>query len=122
MPRWGELQLKVQSSASGTSLISVVAADPTGVAMNRVASTMRTIEDVAANRLAPAAATEVIRATSQSLLTLTWLFTLAVAAGAVALAVIFGVLHHRNGRGHRSDPQNKPYLNQRLIFLDGFVR
>ena len=93
MPRWGELQLKAQDSASGTRLISAVAADPTGVAMSRVASTMRIIEDLAAGRLAPAAAKEAIRATSQAPLAPTWLFTLAAAAGAVALAVIFGVQH-----------------------------
>jgi uncharacterized membrane protein YjjP (DUF1212 family) len=93
MPRWGELQLKAEDSASGARLISAVAVDPTGVAMSRVASTMRTIEDVAAGRVAPAAAKEAIRASSQAALAPTWLFTLAAAAGAVALAVIFGVQH-----------------------------
>jgi uncharacterized membrane protein YjjP (DUF1212 family) len=93
LPRWGELQLKVQDSASGTRLISVVAADPTGVAMSRVASTTRAIEDIAAGRLAPAAARQAIRAASQAPLAPTWLFTLAAAAGAVALAVIFGLQH-----------------------------
>jgi uncharacterized membrane protein YjjP (DUF1212 family) len=93
MPRWGELQLKAQDCASGSTLITVVAADPTGVAMDRVASAMRTIEDIAAGRLAPTAAKEAIRAASQAPLAPTWLFTLAAAAGAVALAVIFGVRH-----------------------------
>jgi uncharacterized membrane protein YjjP (DUF1212 family) len=93
MPRWGELQLKAQDSVTGTRLISVVAADPTGVAMSRVASSMNIIEDLAAGRLAPAAAEEAIRAASQTTLAPTWLFTLAAAAGAVALAVIFGVQH-----------------------------
>jgi uncharacterized membrane protein YjjP (DUF1212 family) len=91
MPRWGELQLKAEDSASGTRLISAVAADPTGVAMSRVASTMRIFEDLAAGRLAPAAAKKAIQQTSQSPLAPTWLFTLAAAAGSVALAVIFGV-------------------------------
>ena len=93
MPRWGELQLKAQDSVTGTRLISVVAADPTGVAMSRVASSMHIIEDLAAGRLAPTAAEEAIRAASQTPLAPTWLFTLAAAAGAVALAVIFGVRH-----------------------------
>src|SRR3984885_10511167 len=93
MPRWGELQLKAEDNASGNRLISAVAADPTGVAMSRVASAMRIIEDLAGGRLAPAAAKEAIRATSQAPLAPTWLFTLAAAAGAVALAVIFGVRH-----------------------------
>ena len=91
MPRWGELQLQVQDS--DTRLISVVAADPTGVDMGRVVSTMRAIEDLGAGRLAPAAAKEVIRAISQAPPAQTWLFTLAAAAGAAALAVIFGVQH-----------------------------
>jgi hypothetical protein len=58
MPRWGELQL--QAEDSDARLISAVAADPTGVAMGRVASTMRAIEDLGAGRLAPAAAKEAI--------------------------------------------------------------
>jgi uncharacterized membrane protein YjjP (DUF1212 family) len=91
MPRWGELQLQVQDS--DTRLISVVAADPTGVDMGRVVSTMRAIEDLGAGRLAPAAAKDVIRAISQAPPAPTWLFTLAAAAGAAALAVIFGVQH-----------------------------
>jgi uncharacterized membrane protein YjjP (DUF1212 family) len=94
LPRWGELQLKAQDIASGTRPISAVTADPTGVAMSRVASSMRTIEDLAAGRLTPAAAKEAIRAISQAPLAPTWLFTLAAAAGAVALAVIFGVHQH----------------------------
>ena len=95
MPRWGELQLKAQDIliASGARLISIVTAYPTGVAMSRVASTMRTITDLTAGRLAPAAAKEAIRAALQEPLVPTWLFALAAAAGAVALAVIFGVQH-----------------------------
>jgi uncharacterized membrane protein YjjP (DUF1212 family) len=91
MPRWGELLL--QAEDSDTRLVSAVAADPTGVAMSRVASTMRIIGDLGAGRLAPAAAKETIRSISQAPLAPTWLFTLAAAAGAVALAVIFGVEH-----------------------------
>jgi uncharacterized membrane protein YjjP (DUF1212 family) len=93
MPRWGELQLKAEDGASRTRLIAAVTADPTGVAMGRVASTMRIIGDVAAGQLAPATAKNSIRATSEAPLAPTWLFTLAAAAGAVALAVIFGVQH-----------------------------
>src|SRR5580698_11025684 len=53
MPRWGELQLEVQHG--DIRLISVVSADPTGVAMGRVASAMRVIEDLGAGRLTPPA-------------------------------------------------------------------
>jgi uncharacterized membrane protein YjjB (DUF3815 family) len=61
--------------------------------MGRVASTIRTIDEVYGGRLAPTAAKEAIRAISQAPPAPTWLFTLAAAAGAVALAVIFGVQH-----------------------------
>jgi uncharacterized membrane protein YjjP (DUF1212 family) len=92
MPRWGELQLEAQDN--DTRLISVVAADPTGVAMGRVTSAMRVIEDLGASRLAPAATREAIGDISQAPPAPTWLFTLAAAAaGAAALAVIFGVQH-----------------------------
>jgi uncharacterized membrane protein YjjP (DUF1212 family) len=91
MPRWGELQLLSQEKDA--RLISQVAANPTGVDMDRVASTMRAIEDVAVGRLAPDAALKAIRAISQAPPAQTWLFTLAAGAGAVSLAVIFGVEH-----------------------------
>ena len=93
LPRWGELQLKARDTTSGATLISAVTADPTGVAMSRVASAMRTIEDVATGQLTPTAAKGAIHAISQSPLAPTWLFTLAAAAGAMALAIIFGVRH-----------------------------
>jgi uncharacterized membrane protein YjjB (DUF3815 family) len=61
--------------------------------MDRVASTMRTIEDVASARLAPEAAAKAIDAISHAAPAPTWLFALAAAAGAAALSVIFGVDH-----------------------------
>jgi uncharacterized membrane protein YjjP (DUF1212 family) len=91
MPRWGELQL--QAEDRDTRLISAVPADPAGVEMDRVASTMQAIENLSAGRLAPAAAMEAIIAISQTPPAPIWLFTLAAAAGAVALAVLFGVQH-----------------------------
>ena len=91
IPRWGELQLQVEDRDA--RLISTVAADPTGVDMDRVASAMRAIEELRGGRLAPAAATEAIRAIAQTPPAPTGLFTLAAAAGAVALAVLFGVQH-----------------------------
>jgi uncharacterized membrane protein YjjP (DUF1212 family) len=91
MPRWGELQLEAQDR--DTKRIFVVAADPTGVVMERVASAMRVIEDLGTGRLALAAAKKAITEISQAPPAPTWLFTLAAAAGAAALAVIFGVQH-----------------------------
>jgi uncharacterized membrane protein YjjP (DUF1212 family) len=91
MPRWGELQL--QTEERDAKLISAVEAEPAGVNMDRVASTMRAIEEFGAARLAPTAAIEAITKISKTPPAPTWLFTLAAAAGAVALAVLFGVQH-----------------------------
>jgi uncharacterized membrane protein YjjP (DUF1212 family) len=91
MPRWGELQL--QSNDNNAILIAEVAADPTGVDMDRVVSTMRAIKDVESGRLTPDAAMKAIGEISRAPPSPTWLFTLAAAAGAVALSVIFGVQH-----------------------------
>ena len=91
IPRWGELQLEAREGEA--RMISVVPADPTGVDMDRVASMMRLIEDFGAGRLAPAAARDAISAISHVPPAPTWLFALAAGAGAVALAVIFGVRH-----------------------------
>ena len=90
-PRWGELHLQVQDGNSRS--VSKVAADPIGVAMNRVVSAMNVIEDLGGGRLALSAAKEKISASSQAALAPTWLFTLAAGAGAVALAEIFGARH-----------------------------
>jgi uncharacterized membrane protein YjjP (DUF1212 family) len=91
MPRWGELQLQVENH--GASVVSVGAADPTSVNMDRVASAMRVIDEVGAGRLVCPAALKVTSAIAQAPPAPTWLFTLAAAAGAAALALIFGVQH-----------------------------
>jgi len=91
LARWGELQL--QAVEGGARLLSAVAAYPTGVDMDRVASTMRAGEDVSTGRLASAAAIGTISAISEAPPSPAWLFTLAAAAGAVALAVTFGIQH-----------------------------
>src|SRR6202167_5712031 len=91
LPRWGELQL--HANDQDAQLISTVAVDPTGVNMERVASATRAIKDLDAGRLAPGAAMKAINAISGAPPAPTWLFALAAAAGAVALAVIFGVRH-----------------------------
>jgi uncharacterized membrane protein YjjB (DUF3815 family) len=92
IPRWGELQLQAEDS-EGARLVSVAAADPTGVNMDRVASAMLAIDEVGAGRRAPPLAMEAISAISHAPPAPTWLFTLAAAAGAAALSVLFGVQH-----------------------------
>jgi uncharacterized membrane protein YjjP (DUF1212 family) len=91
IPRWGELQL--ETGDVGDRELSIVAADPTGVDMDRVVSAMRTIDEVKAGRLSPAAAMKDIGAIAHAPPAPTWLFTLAAAAGAAALSVLFGVQH-----------------------------
>src|SRR5258708_25579251 len=89
IPRWGELRL--QAEDGNARLVSTVGAEPAGVDMDRVASTMRAVNALGTGRLAPAAAMEAISAISQAPPARTWQFTLAAAAGATALAVLFGV-------------------------------
>src|SRR6266478_6418198 len=91
IPRWGELELQVGDL--GTILVAIGAADPTGVDMDRVASAMRAIDEVGAGRIAPPAAMEAVGAISQAPPAPTWLFTVAAAAGAASMSVIFGVQH-----------------------------
>jgi uncharacterized membrane protein YjjP (DUF1212 family) len=91
LPRWGELQLVAEDGHA--NLIADAAVNPAGVDMDRVASTMRLIEEVVSGRLMPEAAIKEIVKVSRAPPAPTWLFALAAAAGAVALAVIFGVQH-----------------------------
>jgi len=92
IPRWGELQL--ESGEDGHLLLSV-GAEPTGVDMDRVASALQIVEQVAGGRMALPAAMQSIEAISRAPPLPTWLFTLAAAGGAAALSVIFGVAHAR---------------------------
>src|SRR5260370_15642994 len=68
-------------------------ADPAGVEMDRVASAMRAIDAIEAGRLTADAAMESIADISRAAPAPTWLFALAAASGAVALAGIFGLQH-----------------------------
>ena len=90
LTRWGELQLW---SESDDMPLAQIAADPAGVNMDRVVSTMGAIVDVEFGRLTPETAMKRIDAISRASPAPTWLFALAAAAGAVALSVIFGVEH-----------------------------
>jgi uncharacterized membrane protein YjjP (DUF1212 family) len=91
LPRWGEIQF--QFDDKDCAFARQVAADPAGVDMDRVASTMRAIEVIEAGQLTPEAGSKVINEISRKPPAPTWLFALAAAAGAVALSVIFGVAH-----------------------------
>jgi uncharacterized membrane protein YjjP (DUF1212 family) len=89
IPRWGELDLQTEDGDG--KLSSQIAADPSGVDMDRVASTMRAVEYVESGRLSADAASKRIDAIAKAPPAPTWLFALAAAAGAVALSVIFGI-------------------------------
>ena len=86
--RWSELQLQLEE---GNRPIWRVAANPAGVDMTRVIAGMRVIDDVQAARLAPEAGLKAIDAISRSSGSPAWMLALASGAGAVAMAVIFGV-------------------------------
>jgi uncharacterized membrane protein YjjP (DUF1212 family) len=89
MTRWGELQIELRDHGR---LLSQVAT-PSGVDMQRVAAATSTIENVKTGRLAPDSAVSVINTIAKAPSHPTWLFTLAAAVGAVALAVINGIEH-----------------------------
>jgi uncharacterized membrane protein YjjB (DUF3815 family) len=91
IPGWGGLEL--QATDGTVRLVAIEAASPTGVDMDRVASAMGAIDEVGTGRLVPSAALEKIRAIEHASPAPAWLFTLAAAAGAAALSVIFGVQH-----------------------------
>lgn len=91
IPRWGELQF-VAENENGPLTVQALA-DPTGVQMDRVASAMRVVGDIASGRITPSTAQKTIDEISRLPPAPTWLFALASAVGAVSLAVIFGVEH-----------------------------
>jgi len=91
MPRWGEL--KLEAKQGDAEITSAVTANPTNVAMSRVASAMQAAENLATGRLSPDEARDAIGAISRTPPAPTWLFAVAAAAGAAALAIIFGVRH-----------------------------
>jgi|SRR5579862_5767812 len=91
MLRWGEMHLELRNR--GESAVSQLAANPAGIDMQRVAKAMQAIDDIRGGRLNSAAALSAIGSIAKNPPAPTWLFALAAAAGAGALAVIFGVSH-----------------------------
>ncbi|WP_024516526.1 threonine/serine exporter family protein [Bradyrhizobium sp. Tv2a-2] len=91
LPRWGELQLREENG--GITSTSYVAANPVGVDMDRVASTMAAIADIEAGRLSLEDARNRIDVIAKAPPAPAWLFALAAAVGALALAIIFGIHH-----------------------------
>jgi uncharacterized membrane protein YjjP (DUF1212 family) len=92
IPRWGELEVQAKEDTDGKFLCAIEAT-PSGVNMDRVAWALRAVEEVCDGRLTPANSIEAINKIAKAPPASTWLFTLAAAVGAVALAVLFGVQH-----------------------------
>jgi uncharacterized membrane protein YjjP (DUF1212 family) len=88
---WGELEIQTQEGDD--RFISEIEAAPSGVNMDRVASTLQTVDTLCDGRLALSSALEVIHRIAKAPPSPAWLFTLAAGVGAVALAVLFGVQH-----------------------------
>jgi len=88
---WSEIYL--QSADEEKRQLSVAAASPTGVDMDRVSSVMQAIDEVSTKKATPAVLEKSIITISHAPAAPTWLFTLAAAGGAVGLSVIFGVQH-----------------------------
>src|SRR5262245_7890730 len=91
IPRWGEVVLQAEDGDAG--LVSVTDANPTGIDMHRVASTMRAVEELGAGRLTPLAAIDAVVRIATAAPPSAWMFALADAAVAVAVAVLSGVQH-----------------------------
>src|SRR5262245_29278472 len=89
IPAWGQLQLQ----AGDIKTKPTVTTTPVVVNMHPVAAAMQFKYEVSEGQLTPSASLATIKAISQAPPAPTWLFTLAAAAGAAALAVIYGVEH-----------------------------
>ena len=90
-PRWGELTLRIEDTPH--SRHDMIAAEPAGVDMNKVAATMAVIDQVHDGRLDVADARSSLEAIAQLPPVSTVRFALWAGAGAAALGVIFGATH-----------------------------
>jgi uncharacterized membrane protein YjjP (DUF1212 family) len=88
IPHWEELELRAEDGTG--SQVSFERGSPTAVNMHRVASAMSAIENCGVSRTPIASALENIKVIAHAPPAPTWLFTLAAAAGAAAMAAIFG--------------------------------
>src|SRR6202030_509335 len=88
---WEELELRAQDGTG--SQVSFERGSPTAVNMHRVALAMSAFENCAVSRTPLSTAFENIKAIAHTPPAPTWLFTLAAAAGAAALAAILGEYH-----------------------------
>jgi len=89
--RWGELIIRLTGDAAAQE--RVIAAAPTGVDMGKVAATLDVIDQLTRGDMDAPAAQSALRAVTQRRSVSDTHFAVFAAAGAVALGVIFGVIH-----------------------------
>ena len=90
-PRWGELMLRIQQDAGSRS--EIVAAEPSGMDMNKVSATMIAIEKICEGRMDAAGVRSALESITRLPAVSIARFALFAAAGAAALGVIFGAAH-----------------------------
>src|SRR6266404_4452245 len=91
LPRWGEVHIHIDGFADRGW--EIIAATPAGVDMHKVIATMGVIDDVCAGRIDAVAARSSLDAITRFPPVGVARFALFAAAGASALAVIFGAAH-----------------------------
>src|ERR1700730_11127377 len=91
LPRWGEVHIRIDGFADRGW--EIIAATPAGVDMHKVIATMGVIDDVCAGRIDAVAARSSLDAITRFPPVGVARFALFAAAGASALAVIFGAAH-----------------------------
>jgi uncharacterized membrane protein YjjP (DUF1212 family) len=90
-PRWDEICIRVDGPVGGPH--EIVGATPAGVDMNKVAATMKVIDDVCDGRISVTAARSTLEAIARYPPVGVARFALFAGAGAAALGVIFGTVH-----------------------------
>src|SRR5262245_34710724 len=91
LPSWGELTIRVDDDTG--SRFEIVAVDPVGVDMNKVAATIGVIDEFCEGRVDADAARAALEAVGRLPSVSLARFALLAAAGAAALGVIFGAAH-----------------------------
>jgi uncharacterized membrane protein YjjP (DUF1212 family) len=90
-PRWGELTVRIDDDTG--SRYEIIAVEPVGVDMNKVAATVSVIDKVCAGRMDAEAARSALEAVTRFPPVSVARFALLAAAGAAALGGIFGAAH-----------------------------
>jgi uncharacterized membrane protein YjjP (DUF1212 family) len=93
-PRWGELTVHIDNDTG--SRYEIIAVEPVGVDMSKVAATVSVIDKVCAGRMDAEAARSALESVTRFPPVSVARFALLAAAGAAALGVIFGAAHLRS--------------------------